>query len=120
MSTTLNTFTKSYIETALWSSIGDNGEPLDRDYDESDIAPASLVTMIMDCERFQAGNAELLEKSGLSSERAGNDFWLNRNGHGAGFWDEGMGEVGEALSQASNAEGSCDLYVGDDNLIYCN
>ncbi len=59
-----------------------------------------------------------LEASGLSSEQAGHDFWLTRNGHGAGFWDRGLGALGERLSKESKPYGSCDLYVGDDGQIY--
>ena len=49
---------------------------------------------------------------------AGHDFWLTRNGHGAGFWDRGLGEVGDRLSNACKAFGSYDLYIGDDGKIY--
>jgi hypothetical protein len=53
--------------------------------------------------------------------RAGHDFWLTRNGHGAGFWDgEWYKEVGERLTKASKAFGEVNIYVGDGDLIYCN
>lgn len=45
-------------------------------------------------------------------------FGVNRNGHGAGFWDRGIGAFGDRLSEASKAWGSFDLYVGDDGMIY--
>lgn len=115
----MNTFTKSYIETALWSSTDDDGVPLDRNYSVEDIAPDALKTMQADCERFESEHAELLEKASLGSS-AGHNFWLNRNRHGAGFWDLGLGAIGEALSEASRLEGSCDLYIGDDGMIYAN
>jgi hypothetical protein len=51
-------------------------------------------------------------------EQAGADFWLTRNGHGAGFWDRGLGELGERLTEAAKASGSSDLYIGDDEGIY--
>lgn len=51
-------------------------------------------------------------------ELAGHDFWLTRNGHGAGFWDRGLGELGERLTVASKTFGSVDLYLGDDELVY--
>lgn len=49
---------------------------------------------------------------------AGIDFWLTRNGHGAGFWDRGLGDVGTRLTCAAHNYGSVDLYAGDDGLIY--
>jgi hypothetical protein len=47
------------------------------------------------------------------------DFWLTRNGHGAGFWDgDYEEELGEKLTAICKKMGSIDLYVGDDNKIY--
>lgn len=39
---------------------------------------------------------------------AGHDFWLTRVGHGAGFWDRGLGDLGERLTDASKAYGMPD------------
>jgi hypothetical protein len=74
--------------------------------------------MAEDCRQFQADNAEDLSESGLSTERAGHDFWLNRNGHGSGFWDEGIAPVFRRLSAASKVWGTFDLYLGDDGMIH--
>lgn len=109
-------FTEAYIVCALWSSTGDDEEPLDNDYGMEDIAPDSLASMVEDCRDFQESNAADLE--GLDTEQCGHDFWLTRNGHGAGFWDRGLGELGDKLSEAAKAYGSCDLIVGDDGLIH--
>lgn len=119
----MDDFTISYIGTALWSSVDDTDEPLDTNYDRDDIAPQSLADMVEDCKRFQSTYAELLkeaygDKSTYDESSAGHDFWLTKCGHGAGFWDRGLGEVGEALSEAARKEGSTDLYVGDDKKIH--
>jgi hypothetical protein len=50
--------------------------------------------------------------------RAGHDFWLTRNGHGAGFWDRGLGDLGERLSKAAKVYGEVYLYPGDDGKVY--
>lgn len=42
---------------------------------------------------------------------AGHDFALTRNGHGAGFWDRGMGELGERLTDAAHAYGEAVYFV---------
>lgn len=161
MKNTLDSFTRAYIQTALWSSTeyahGEcpccgktallshypepeydqqamcssagcgtreiaNPPPMDDNYSESDLAPETLRQMAEDCTAFQTEHAELLSACGLTMERAGHNFWLNRNGHGAGFWDEGRhGEEGKAcdsLSDASKAEGECHLYAGDDGKLY--
>lgn len=57
----LDSFTRSYIETALWSSMDDEGEPLDGLYSADDLAPEALAQMAKDCTDFQENNAQLLE-----------------------------------------------------------
>lgn len=116
----LPNFTQAYIQCALWSSTDEQGEPLDRRFGPEDLAPETAGRMIDDCASFQADNQDDLRSSGLSSERAGHDFWLNRNGHGSGFWDEGPGPVFRRLSDAAKVWGSFDLYVGDNGLIHGN
>lgn len=115
-------FTRAYIECALWSSTDNaddsGGEPLDANYDESDLAPEALHQMIEDCEDFRAANmADLVD---WDDAQAGHDFWLTRNHHGAGFWDRGFGtpESRERLTRAAEAHGSCDLCVGDTGQIH--
>ena len=44
-------------------------------------------------------------------------FWLNRNGHGAGFWDGDWPKHGAELDKAAHSYGEFDLYVGDDGEI---
>lgn len=113
----LDMFTKSYIETALWSSTDDNDAPLDSKYGPGDISAALLATIKADCEEFQAANAGLLEPENL--DQLGHDFWLTRNHHGAGFWDgDYEKEKGRKLTEASHAYGECWWYVGDDGKIY--
>ena len=82
--------------------------------------------MRADCEDFLGSNASDLaeycermrNEQWSGEERAGHDFWLTRNGHGAGFWDRGLGDLGDRLSAAAKVYGECDLYPGDDGLIY--
>jgi hypothetical protein len=114
----MNPFLQAYIFAAIWSTIDDNGEPLDVNYSANDLAPEALKRMEKDCNDFQKANADTLQASGLSDEQAGHDFWLTRNGHGTGFWDRGIGENGEKLTEAADAYGECNLYVGDDGKIY--
>jgi len=115
-------FTRAYIDCALWSSYDNSdesgGEPFDRNYSARDIAPETLQRMADDCRQFQDDNRADLDACGLTLERQGHDFWLNRNGHGSGFWDEGSDPVFRRLSDASKAWGSFDLYLGDDDQIH--
>jgi len=114
-------FTQQYIETALWSSNDESddsgGEPLDKNYSPSDITVDTLRAMIADCKKFQTENAVMLARAYASGKNydagnAGHDFWLTRNGHGAGFWDRGLPKtVGDALSKAAEKFGGFDLFV---------
>lgn len=98
----------------LWSSTDDNDEPLDRNYSARDIEPEALERIVADCAKFQAEN----DISEGTNKRAGHDFWLTRNGHGAGFWDSDWPETGDMLTAASKAFGECSPYVGDDGQVY--
>jgi hypothetical protein len=107
-----------YLIAALWSSTDDNDNPLDETYDLGDIAPESVAKMREDVADFVKANAVDLRLSRQSEEQIGHDFWLTRNGHGAGFWDRGLGEVGDRLSDACKPYGEVYLYVGDDGKVY--
>lgn len=119
---TLDQFTRGYIDCALWASSDmDSGESFSsRNYDESDLSPACRAQMIKDCKAFQKSEKKDLAACGGSAEQNGHDFWLTRNGHGAGFWDRGYGAVGDRLSKAAKVYRSSDLYLGDDGKIHCS
>lgn len=126
----LDEFTSAYVETALWSSTDDNDQPLDANYSPEDIYPDTLQRMIADCEQFQRENAIDIETAIESGEvvcgpdfgemgRAGHDFWLTRNRHGAGFWDgDWPDKQAERLTEASHTYGEFNLYVDDDGKIH--
>lgn len=119
----LDPFTRAYIEAALWSSTDDDGTPLDSKYGVEDFAPDTLKAMIEDCKQFQQQNSSLFTDCRRSNEytddeMAGHDFWLTRNGHGAGFWDGDWPTTGEQLDKAAKKYGEAELYVGDDGYVY--
>ena len=120
MKSTLDRFLQAYIECALWSSLGDDENPLDATYDPKDIAPDSIQKMKDDCEKFLTDNIGLILKTPLTytTEQAGHDFWLTRNGHGAGFWDRGLGDIGGKLTKACHEFKEINLIVGDDGKLY--
>lgn len=122
----LDDFTRSYLETALWSSTVTTGErddePLDENHDLSDLAQSVVDEAITDCADFRSNSAtqlaEAYEIRGYNERKAGHDFWLSRNGHGAGFFDEGNEECWDKLQDAARHYGAVDLYIGDDGQIY--
>ena len=133
--TDLDDFLRGYIECALWSSTDQaddqGGAPLDDIYEPADLDHEALDSMRHDCADFMEGcGADLeayCEQMGTwhggadakynAMECAGHDFWLTRNGHGAGFWDRGLGELGERLTAMAKPYGESCLYIADDNTL---
>ena len=124
----MDPFFKAYLEAALWSSTDGNEVPLDRNYTIENIAINTRILMALDCIKFQAVNRAFLAlaytlyksdkcESWTVEEQAGHDFWLTRNGHGVGFWDRGLGKIGDLLTDACGEMGSFDLFVGDSGMI---
>ncbi|AXQ69062.1 hypothetical protein HOU02_gp147 [Caulobacter phage CcrBL9] len=126
-------FARQYIGTALWTGVsypmGDDRGGSDSYYDGESawITPKTLREMIEDCDAFQRDNVAALAKAYASdvwiegerynASNAGHDFWLTRNGHGVGFWDRGLGEVGETLSEAARKVGEYSLALDDNGEI---
>jgi hypothetical protein len=107
--------------SALWSSNDSEGLPLDKLYGVEDIEPTMLAKMTEDCRRFQEKNADDIAawvgSDCTPEEMAGHDFWLTRNGHGAGFWDNNWEEeVGQRLTEASEA--FCEVYGFEDSFYH--
>lgn len=124
----LDRFVDAYIECALWSSTHCNEEGDDcvtLDETEGDLSDQARAAMETDCRDFLASD-RVLELVLLAMDAdpkftissAGHDFWLTRVGHGAGFWDRGLGWIGDGLTKAAKSAGSRDLYLGDDGDIY--
>lgn len=133
----IDDFTRHYLIAALWStndeSTPSGGEPMDQNYDLSDLAPETVARADKDCREFQTSCADLLIRAyefyvdsgraahpdaGSPEACAGHDFWLTRNHHGVGFWDRGMGDLGDDLTTAAHDFPEVDLYVGDDGKIH--
>jgi hypothetical protein len=116
----MDEFTRAYLETALWSSSDerreDGGDPIDNNYSIEDISPDTVEAARVDCDSFRAAAGKRLEERGESY--AAHDFWLTRNGHGAGFWDGDWPHGGEFLTDLCKEFGACHLYVSDDGIIY--
>jgi len=105
---------RAYAECALWSSTGDDGQPLDTNYCLTDISDETWEVFRRDCNTFLSlAGGEILSQSGLTLQEVGHDLWLTRNGHGSGFWDRGLGQTGEHLTVLTKAAfGEQTLYIG--------
>jgi len=116
-------FMSQYVETLLWSTTDEEGYPLDDNYEIEDFTKEGLQRIMDDCETFRAkrGVEAAIESSEYegADEQAGHDFWLTRNGHGAGFWDGDWPEpAATTLTKAAEAMGEIWVYVGDNGRLY--
>jgi hypothetical protein len=129
----LSPMVSQYLETALWSSTDEStpegGEPMDWNYSIADISADSVTQAEKDCDEFYDKAQAALEKAGYDIgnlecrrgeggiadlEQLGHDFWLTRNGHGAGFWDgDYEEEVGDILTNVSKEFKEINPYVAD-------
>jgi hypothetical protein len=116
-------FVSSYLEAALWSSTDEDGKPLDDDYGTDDLAESTLAEMRDDCNRFwrlagrliDAPSSYVRRNQYTARDMAGHDFWLTRNGHGAGFWDGDWSDWAEPLLTAlAGSFGEYNLMTTDD------
>lgn len=122
-------FTNGFLECAMWlgkryeseeaAERGEGDDLLDV-FEPSDI-PADIMREIeSDCTSFYEAHAALWQDEPYyDDEQAGHDFFLTRNGHGAGFWDRGI-ENGDELTAASKPYGSFNLEAFADGPVYAH
>lgn len=131
MSIDLERMVQGYIDCAEWADCGPDDETHAKAWSDE-----LADRMRADCEKFVALCNEQLPAllddlaelaPDYSDERFGHDLWLTRNGHGAGYWDRkeldlvpdgSCYSLGDNLSNVAKRMGACDLYVGDDDLVY--
>ncbi len=100
-------FTRAYFEALIFTTEDMAQEEGWNCYMDS-IYRDSVGTGYRQCMSFQEEFANLLSKSyekGSTESQAGHDFWLTRNRHGAGFWDRGLGTIGDELTNAAQQYG---------------
>lgn len=134
----LDAFTQGYIEALFFTEMehgttSETHEPetqssLPGDMTFADLSQTALATIVAECEAFQETHAALLESvygvqgryesREYDAQRAGNDFWYTRNGHGTGFWDRGLDDAGDKLADICRATRNQDAYMGDDGQIH--
>lgn len=118
----LNAFIEAYIECALWSSThwDEDGNMLGclDDYC-AEFSPELMAETVKDCTNFFEAHRHLwADERDYDDASAGHDFWLTRNGHGAGFWDRGI-EHGDEMSAACRPYGGVDLVLELDEGSDC-
>jgi hypothetical protein len=121
---------RGYVTCALWSSCDEEEVPLDQSYDYLDITADAEAQMRAECIEFMEANAadlreyverrEIEPSEGTAFDYAGHDLWLTRNGHGTGFRDRGLGELGKRLTEAAYSMGESYLMPMSSGSLYVN
>lgn len=117
----LGEVTNGYFEAMLWAEHCDDPELgetwLDANFSLDDIDTGTWVYGCTICADFIRAAKHLLDVSGLTANQIGNDLWLTRQHHGAGFWARRLGEVGRQLTELAQRYGSVDTHRNDQGLI---
>lgn len=100
----LKTMQLAYLTALYWTETGDDGQPPS----DAEITPLCNAKALNDCAAFYRAVTQNVQDflPVLDWSQIGHDFWLTRNGHGAGFWDrpEVYGPLGSkwltAMAQA--------------------
>ena len=103
------TILEHYLVAALWT------EELDS-YSTEAIGESNKEQEIKDIDNFVEKAGNLL--NGIDDEQIGHDFWLTRQGHGAGFWDRELGEVGDKLSKICEQFKEINVWKSELDIIY--
>lgn len=114
--------TRSYLQTALYTSSDEDGRPLDREYSVSDFSADSMTKADQDVTKFAFDNGHLYVRIGISNEDVGRLFWYARTGAGVTFMDDfKTGTVEEKIAKTLQANakkyGEANVYVGDDGKL---
>lgn len=122
---------EAYLRCALWTWVDEEGNsPFPGDEGSVNVLEVfdlpSLINAVTACRDFCEQVDEWSEDLpqgplfDMEPEQAGHDFWLTREGHGAGFWDRGLGRAGDVLTKAAKAFGECylDIENGKATLDY--
>lgn len=133
-----NDFVDGYVNAMLFSSIDDDGEPLDKYYGPGDVDSKSMERIEADCRRFLdspdgGGMMSLVARLQASGQfghkpgsdddtllnHAGRDFYYTRNGYGCGFWDgDWAAEPGSRMDKLAKQFSESNPHIGEDGLIH--
>ena len=105
-------FLEAYIDALLWTCDDDApGGEYQQDQTEIEIHVSLLRKSYDDCLKFWVENKHLI----TNADQAGHDFLLTRDHHGVGFWDRNLGNIGDQLTNASEA--FCESNEGLENGV---
>lgn len=115
MSEAIQEIYQGYIEAVYWL----NDDEQELGMSDAELSDNAKKAIYKDCTNFFDKAWSLLYKDEYNFEldQAGHDFYLTRNGHGVGFWDRGLDELGDKLTVIAKSFGQDEYYLSDDNEI---
>lgn len=107
----------SYLETAIWASGEEYDEYSIHDFsrESREFAKETLGGFV---ERHEDLIERLLDENLQTPNTIGHNLWLTTEGHGAGFWDAGLGRDGDTLTEDCRTHRSDGIYLGDDGRLH--
>lgn len=122
----LTPFQRGFFEAMFFTNFGaDDGDLCEKGF--SDLSPPMLFACLEDCDTFYRNNLPHIMRAMdvkvghppvYDEEMAGRDFWFTRNHHGVGFWDRGLGELGNTLTKAAHGYRELAPYLGGNGRVY--
>jgi hypothetical protein len=118
----LNAFIMGYFEALYFAETATNsdGEEVDN-LAGVEMTDTAREECRQECAQFMDLAPLLLKAATLSGDydhtQAGRDFWFSRQGHGVGFWDRGLGAIGDALHKVAEQFGEKHIYINENGLI---
>jgi hypothetical protein len=101
-----------YISCALWVTFDEPNE-----LTADNLSEVSKARAVIDVESFVNKMWDKIQD--IPASQLGHDLFLTRNRHGAGFWDRGLGEIGDELTEVAKGMGEIDVYLDEEYpLIY--
>jgi hypothetical protein len=123
----IDAIVNGYLDCQLWAGMDMDREDtnLDQNYGREDISGdyvakvrEELLTVVTDHPLAVRMYLTARERTGYDrNELFGHDFYLTRERHGAGFWDRGLGELGDYLTDIAHAYGDAEELYDDGNGV---
>ena len=117
----------SYIEAALWTEedrlIETYGNAIMditiHDFSVSEIIELRELVIDFANHVFEMlTHAQRIQYARLDPAQIGHDLWLTRNRHGSGFWDRGLGDLGQVLTKCAHSYGEAYLEIDSNGRPY--
>lgn len=119
----LEAFISGYVEALLFaeSAIDQDGETVES-LAGYDLSPTAMDAARQDCARFLDTAGRLIKQAIEESQdydyiQAGRDLWFTRQGHGVGYWDRDLGDVGDTLSRIARKWGERYISINENNQL---